>query len=278
MKRITTSDRARVVVVDDSAAARAAIEAAVAATSEFELVASVPSGEHALAVVPEVDPDLILLDIRMTRSGRARDDSHPSRPGCTGWHRPRLGARPAGAARRCRDLWSGRDPPEGRGLAEPAQPALARPAARARRGRRLGLRGTTRALLGAPALQGGASLLVCRGPIDAIRCTCPSRSPTRGTERIPDFIEPFEAWRVWRVGRWQGRIVLKSLFSGTVWEPTVPLDRVLHRRAEGSVASLASAVDRPRGSGARLPLRDLRRAHSRRGQAVYRLHAVPVPG
>ena len=43
------------------------------------------------------------------------------------------------------------------------------------------------------------------------------------TDPIPDFIEPFEAWRVWRVGRWQGRIVLKSLFSGTVWEPTVPV-------------------------------------------------------
>jgi hypothetical protein len=44
-----------------------------------------------------------------------------------------------------------------------------------------------------------------------------------GTDPIPDFIEPFEAWRVWRVGMWQGRIVLKSLFSGTVWEPAVPL-------------------------------------------------------
>lgn len=66
MERISTSDRARVVVVDDSAPARAAIEAVVSATSEFELVASAASGEEALAVVPEIDPDLILLDIRMT--------------------------------------------------------------------------------------------------------------------------------------------------------------------------------------------------------------------
>ena len=66
MKRITTSDRARVVVVDDSAGARAALEAVVTATSEFELVASVTSGEAALAVVQELDPDLLLLDIRMT--------------------------------------------------------------------------------------------------------------------------------------------------------------------------------------------------------------------
>jgi len=66
MKRITPSDRVRVVVVDDSAEARAAIEYAVAQTSEFELVASVASGEEALEVIPRVDPDLVLLDIRMT--------------------------------------------------------------------------------------------------------------------------------------------------------------------------------------------------------------------
>ena len=66
MERIPTNDRARVVVVDDSAPARAALEAVVSATSEFELVASAASGEEALAVVPGIDPDLILLDIRMT--------------------------------------------------------------------------------------------------------------------------------------------------------------------------------------------------------------------
>ena len=66
MERIPTNDRARVVVVDDSAPARAALEAVVSATSEFELVASAASGEEALAVVPGIDADLILLDIRMT--------------------------------------------------------------------------------------------------------------------------------------------------------------------------------------------------------------------
>ena len=65
MKHETTGDRVRVVVVDDSAQARAAIEDAVGQASEFELVASVTSGEEALAIVPRVDPDLILLDIRM---------------------------------------------------------------------------------------------------------------------------------------------------------------------------------------------------------------------
>lgn len=66
MKRISTSDRVRVVVVDDSPEARAAIEAAVLLTSDFELVASAASGEEALTVVPRDGPDLILLDIRMT--------------------------------------------------------------------------------------------------------------------------------------------------------------------------------------------------------------------
>jgi DNA-binding NarL/FixJ family response regulator len=55
-----------VVVVDDCAEARAAIEAAVAQTCELELVASAASGEEALTVVPRVDPELVLLDFRMT--------------------------------------------------------------------------------------------------------------------------------------------------------------------------------------------------------------------
>lgn len=65
MKRFTTSDRVRVVVVDDSAEARTAIERAVGQTSELELLAAAESGEDALEIVPRVDPDLVLLDIRM---------------------------------------------------------------------------------------------------------------------------------------------------------------------------------------------------------------------
>jgi hypothetical protein len=38
----------------------------------------------------------------------------------------------------------------------------------------------------------------------------------------PDFAEPVEAWRVWRAAMHDGRVVLKSLFVGTVWEPGVP--------------------------------------------------------
>jgi len=40
---------------------------------------------------------------------------------------------------------------------------------------------------------------------------------------IPDFIEPVEAWRVWRVAMREGGVVLQSLFAGAVWEPAVPL-------------------------------------------------------
>jgi hypothetical protein len=40
---------------------------------------------------------------------------------------------------------------------------------------------------------------------------------------IPDYAEPVEAWRVWRVSMRGGRVVLQSLFAGVVWEPAVPL-------------------------------------------------------
>jgi hypothetical protein len=39
---------------------------------------------------------------------------------------------------------------------------------------------------------------------------------------IPDFAEPLEGWRVWRVTRLEGSVVLRSLFSGAIWEPEVP--------------------------------------------------------
>jgi DNA-binding NarL/FixJ family response regulator len=58
-------DRVGVLVVDDSAASRAALESVVLQTSGFELVGSVASGEEALFVLPRLDPDLVLLDVRM---------------------------------------------------------------------------------------------------------------------------------------------------------------------------------------------------------------------
>ncbi len=41
-------------------------------------------------------------------------------------------------------------------------------------------------------------------------------------DSVPDYAEALEAWRVWRVGMRQGRVVLQSLFAGAVWEPGVP--------------------------------------------------------
>jgi hypothetical protein len=40
---------------------------------------------------------------------------------------------------------------------------------------------------------------------------------------VPDFIEPVEAWRVWRVSMHDHDIVLQSLNADTVWEPGIAL-------------------------------------------------------
>jgi DNA-binding NarL/FixJ family response regulator len=58
-------DRVRVFVVDDSPEAGAAIGEVVAHVDQFVLVASAASGDEALALLPEHDPDLVLLDVRM---------------------------------------------------------------------------------------------------------------------------------------------------------------------------------------------------------------------
>lgn len=51
-----------------------------------------------------------------------------------------------------------------------------------------------------------------------------------GSFEAPDYAEAVEAWRVWRVGMRDGHVVLKSVFSGSVWEPAVPLAAVCTRR------------------------------------------------
>jgi hypothetical protein len=40
---------------------------------------------------------------------------------------------------------------------------------------------------------------------------------------VPDFIEPVEAWRVWRLCTDDSRVVLQSLNTDTVWEPAIAL-------------------------------------------------------
>lgn len=66
---------------------------------------------------------------------------------------------------------------------------------------------------------------------DAIRGVSTSRSLVDvDSFRAPDYVEAVEAWRVWRVGMRDGRVVLKSVFSGSVWEPAVPLTAVCTKR------------------------------------------------
>jgi len=47
----------------------------------------------------------------------------------------------------------------------------------------------------------------------------------------PDYLEPVEGWRVWRVGSRDGEVVLQSVFVDAVWEPGRALEaRCEHRR------------------------------------------------
>src|SRR5436305_15271537 len=58
-------DRVGVLVGDDSAEARAAIGNVVAHTPGFELVGSVASGGETLELLSSLEPELVLLDVRM---------------------------------------------------------------------------------------------------------------------------------------------------------------------------------------------------------------------
>jgi DNA-binding NarL/FixJ family response regulator len=54
-----------VLVVDDQLIFRQVAREVIEATAHFELLGEASSGEHALAAVAELDPDLVLLDVRM---------------------------------------------------------------------------------------------------------------------------------------------------------------------------------------------------------------------
>lgn len=55
----------RVVVVDDQAVVRAGLRMILESTDEVEVVGEASDGRHALEVVRELDPDVVLMDIRM---------------------------------------------------------------------------------------------------------------------------------------------------------------------------------------------------------------------
>ena len=55
----------RVLTVDDQAVFRGVVREVIAATPGFESVGEASNGEEALAAVARLDPQLVLLDVRM---------------------------------------------------------------------------------------------------------------------------------------------------------------------------------------------------------------------
>jgi two-component system, NarL family, invasion response regulator UvrY len=55
----------RVLVVDDDEACRDALAEVVSTTTQFTLAGCADSGQEALQLLPTLDPDLVLLDVRM---------------------------------------------------------------------------------------------------------------------------------------------------------------------------------------------------------------------
>ncbi|HEX6712841.1 MAG TPA: response regulator [Thermoleophilaceae bacterium] len=55
----------RVLVVDDQPIVRSAMRVLLDAAGEFEAVGEAASGNEALSAVEQLDPDLVLLDVRM---------------------------------------------------------------------------------------------------------------------------------------------------------------------------------------------------------------------
>jgi DNA-binding NarL/FixJ family response regulator len=60
---------ARVLAVDDQPAFRVVVRELVDRTNELVLVAEAECGERAVALVQELEPDLVLMDVRMPGTG-----------------------------------------------------------------------------------------------------------------------------------------------------------------------------------------------------------------
>ncbi len=61
--------RGRVLAVDDQAPFLAVLRDVVAATAELEVVGEAQSGEGAIEVVRQLEPDMVLMDVRMPGMG-----------------------------------------------------------------------------------------------------------------------------------------------------------------------------------------------------------------
>ena len=68
-----------VMTVDDQAVFRRAAREVIEATDGFDHLGDAGSGEEALALAGELDPDLVLVDVRMPGIGRVRDSAPPQR-------------------------------------------------------------------------------------------------------------------------------------------------------------------------------------------------------
>ena len=55
----------RVMLVDDQTLVRQGVRSLLALSSDIEVIAEAPDGETAVQQVPEVKPDVLLLDMRM---------------------------------------------------------------------------------------------------------------------------------------------------------------------------------------------------------------------
>jgi len=65
MRVSPNGERVRVLVVDDNAGCRDALAAVVSAAEGFDLVGTADSGEHALELLPQLEPHLVVMDLRM---------------------------------------------------------------------------------------------------------------------------------------------------------------------------------------------------------------------
>lgn len=77
--------RVRVLVVDDSVVARRLVAEALAADPALEVAGAAPNGRIALAKIPQLNPDLVTLDVEMPEMGgletlRAIRRDHPTLP------------------------------------------------------------------------------------------------------------------------------------------------------------------------------------------------------
>jgi DNA-binding NarL/FixJ family response regulator len=61
--------RLRVLLVDDDSSFRAAVDAVLRTDGRFEIVGEAENGQDALALVPALAPDCVLLDLNMPRLG-----------------------------------------------------------------------------------------------------------------------------------------------------------------------------------------------------------------